>query len=696
MRRSTLLLAGLLIASSTPGLAQDGATSEEAAPEATEAATQETADPSAAGEGEASDEAPADTAPQEPAATPEETAEADEEPARPSQPTRSSRRPASDARIGTASEADAGGGAGAERWRRITEAELTEPSESYPYVETHGYFRFRADGFWNLDMSTNGTSSVLPPVEALVNADTRDGGVWADIPEDITLGDGTELSLGEYTKDGANFIGSANMRLRLRPTIHLSQAARIHTQFDILDNIVLGSTPHLQDSPLVLFSQSSQSPTAAEFGRDAVRVTQAYGEFRTFLGTLRVGRMTNHWGLGIMFNNGGDYSALREPRLSYRGVAMAGNTCIDCDYGDFVDRASFETEIFDHTIMLAYDYAFAGPTTQANTGVYGQPRDLGQFDDVRSLVVSVTNRPTSPEEIGERNRQLEEERRPTFDYGAYFMYRNQRISPEQCADPLDADSCQFTPRGAQLFIPDVWFRLQHSPGFRRRLRIEGEFVAVLGNLDYAAAAVGDITDDNNSRDIRQVAAALEMEYVNMALALGFNAGFASGRQAGGSPGLGANYDTNQLSDERLTGFSFNRDYFVDMIMFREIIGTVTNAMYVNPFFQYDLFSKRNDTLGVRVDLITALAANAAATPSGNAFYGVEGNLSVYYRQPRYGADLSVGLFLPGNAFNAVPGRPRFNDIGAYRGTATGTVYEDGDERSANPATTLQARFYWAF
>ena len=64
--------------------------------------------------------------------------------------------------------AGAGTGAPAPAFNLITEDQLAAPSTSFPYVEWHGYFRFRADAFSNLDLNTEGTSPILPPVEALL------------------------------------------------------------------------------------------------------------------------------------------------------------------------------------------------------------------------------------------------------------------------------------------------------------------------------------------------------------------------------------------------------------------------------------------------------------------------------------------------------------------------------------------------
>ena len=129
-----------------------------------------------------------------------------------------------------------------------------------------------------------------------------------------------------------------------------------------------------------------------------------------------------------------------------------------------------------------------------------------------------------------------------------------------------------------------------------------------------------------------------------------------------------------------------------MIVFREIIGGITNAYYLNPFFQYDLFSKQDDNLSVRLDLITAFAANSDTTPSGESFYGVETDLTLYYREPNYGVDLSAGFYFPGSAFNGVEGRPRYANVSDLTGR-TG-VYDSAV--GANPAYTLRGRFFWAF
>ncbi|MFT6629899.1 MAG: hypothetical protein ACJA1R_003182, partial [Flavobacteriales bacterium] len=574
-------------------------------------------------------------------------------------------------------------------WRRLTDAELLEPTRSFPYVETHGYFRFRTDSFWNLDLDTYGTSPVLPPVESLLAEDNNN----AFAPEGT---DGRSSFFDEYTDQGAERLSSANIRMRLRPTFHITDKLSIHLELNILDNMVLGSTAEGQaglraDLPLVGFT-GSQTP-------GMVNITQAYGEVNTFFGTIRLGRQASHWGLGILANGGGSYSALREPRTSNRGLAMAGHTCLDCDGGDYVDRAMFITNLFNTYVALAWDFNFAGPLNDDPLRPYEQPLELSHYDDVTSYVFSVFQRPIRPEEIAARNRTLKELRQPAFDWGLYLVYRRQRLTSEPNAQIEDSPTdYTWFPRGARAVVPDLWLRLQSEPAFRTRIRLELEFAAVFGSIDNANPG-----DDSSTteRDIRQFGGAMEFEYVRAALATGMNAGFATGRTLEDSgegcsqyqPGFQTNGDwTPNDCEPTLSNFQFDRNYFVDMLMFREVTGTITNAAYLNPFFQYDLFSKQDDNLSLRLDIITAWALNAETTPSGKSFFGLETDITLSYREPTYGADLSAGFYFPGAVFDGVEGRPRATAVRQ----ATGREANYASDRNANPAYTLQARFFWAF
>ncbi len=106
----------------------------------------------------------------------------------------------------------------------------------------------------------------------------------------------------------------ARREARKPTTIHITPELRIHLQLDILDNLVLGSTPDFgpnrPDVPLVAFSGGQEPPRAGVNGfRDAIAVKEAYGEWRSPLGLLRVGRQISEWGMGVLANGGRHYDA---------------------------------------------------------------------------------------------------------------------------------------------------------------------------------------------------------------------------------------------------------------------------------------------------------------------------------------------------------------------------------------------------
>lgn len=594
-----------------------------------------------------------------------------------------------------AQSGDAGSnGSGASDLADYVEQQLTEPEQSYPYFEHHGYFRFRADNFWNLDLDTRGTSPVLPPLEATPR-------VQETIPEDR----------GDFYDPEAELLSTANIRLRYHPIVHITDTMRIHAELDILDNLVLGSTPDgftlfgaspdsRFDTPLVAFAPGAQPANSNFTFRDSIQVRQAYAEMN-FLGVIRVGRQASNWGLGILANGGGNYGYDGQPRTSHRGIAMQGFNCMDCDFGDVWDRFLFATRVLPTTYVgFLYDWASSGTVGYIEDQPQGQARDLAQFDDVNQIGFLVFRRFASDEEQRERDRLMLEENRPIIEGGAYFLIRSQEA--EQSAggfEPNDLDT-PFAPRNATAYIPDIWVRMMWVPRFQQRIRLELEVAGVFGSIENVLAGLPS-ADNNPNRDISQIGVAFESDFRFRNLTTGLNAGYASGRSTQGDnarlvPGWGVN-DLNPVtggaeSDRDVTNFKFDRDYFVDQIMFREVIGAITNAIYFDPYVQYNFFTAQDNAMGARLDFIYAMAANGDVTPGGDSSIGLEIDALLYYAGEHYRADVSYGVFFPFGAFDGVEGRGRIPSVADFY-DLEGAYTEDV---AATTAHTLQFHLMWAF
>ena len=108
---------------------------------------------------------------------------------------------------------------------------------------------------------------------------------------------------------GHKNVGGANLRLRLEPTLNVTDQVRVHAQIDVLDNTLLGSTP---DSLIGLNRLPTDPPGGApanylyttqyppEVGQNgfvsSIRAKRAWAEIDTEFGSLRFGRMPWHLG----------------------------------------------------------------------------------------------------------------------------------------------------------------------------------------------------------------------------------------------------------------------------------------------------------------------------------------------------------------------------------------------------------------
>jgi len=479
--------------------------------------------------------------------------------------------------------------------------------------EIDGYFRLRGDMFNNFDLNagldSNGRSLFPRP---------------------------------GYHPETSNTLASGNQRLRLDPTLNVSEDIRVKATIDLLDNLVWGSTPDAfplnlatQGSPMVAFSGSQVEPIAGQNSiRNSISVKRVWAEVMTPVGQLRFGRMGSQWGLGLLAN---------------------GGNCSDCDYGDNVDRLMFITKIADHYIIPAIDIPATGQLFQPKDTYQGQAFDLEQRDDVQQYILAVARRDTE-EDI----KKMLIDGKWVLNYGMYNVFRVQNLDSvvPQVSKDGEASPSNFVTRGAKAYIPDLWLRFQLG-----KLRIEAEAVAIIGRIDN-----GDLTGEPNGVDthltMMQVGGALQSDYsfLRDKLKVGFEMGFASGDRMPGMgivstpggniqpPAPGAkdgkqfNIDpASGLIDHGINNFKFDADYHVDLILWRSIMGQITDALYLRPSISYAI----TDSLGVEAVAIYSRTIYAASAPGGVNDLGIEfdGTLR-YMAKDGFGAQLQYGILVP--------------------------------------------------
>jgi uncharacterized protein (TIGR04551 family) len=522
-------------------------------------------------------------------------------------------------------------------------------SHARPILELHGYFRLRAELFHKLALNRRD-----PPGE----------GLWPQPLDNVYVGSENSYNSSELCTPDEAGVGSnddpggtlvpcrnnsqagANLRFRLNPELHISDNLRILSQIDILDNLVLGSTPSGSANepsgeggysvvarssyvPLGYYDDTQVPPSAGINGfKDSVRIKRVWGEYETPVGELRFGRMPDHWGLGMLHNGGDDY---------------------DADYQSTVDRILFVTapRLLPFYLGFAWDFPNEGYTSEYLALPQGQAYDLAQLDDVDQWALILARK---------RDAELVAmdlaKGKLVVNAGVYLTYRKQLLandnsgecdtSPNAAAlgcSPTDMGSVSqgYVRRGAEAWTPDLWLELLY-----KKFRFEAEAVTVQGSVDstsvtgsnYATAPGGE------GWKISQwgVASELEQKLVEDRLRLTFNFGWASGDPdaATGAAGLGLSPGLTglqeQLGDNTFSTFRFHPNHRVDLILHRRLLTRVQGTYYFRPGVAYDFMrDTEGQKLGGGFAAIWSRASEFMQTPGHGRDLGIELNGRLYFQ-----------------------------------------------------------------
>lgn len=467
-------------------------------------------------------------------------------------------------------------------------------------IDVSGYLRTRGEALYNLDLD-RGLQTNGQPIFPVPQSDPK-----------------------------AQTLTHWDMRWRTDMRVYApGSMVGVKARIDVLDNLALGSLPEGIPSS----TATQRSPA------DAVRVRRAYGELVLPFGLIAAGRMGTHWGLG-MVANGGD--------------------CLDCDSADASDRVAFITPLFGHIFALAYDFSATGP--QATRPVQNRTLGIAPTTDVRTATFAMLR--WKDDETRLRRRRAG---KTTVEYGSYITHRWQTddvpstyLSTSQPIDPFANGGSGIMARGFRATAFDGWLRLTFPWG-----RIEAEAAFVTATIDQPSLVPGLLLRDPAKS--RQIGAVLQSEFgpIDALFTAGLDAGYASGDPA---PGFGAVQNPNAAApqpgdlngpqasprrDNRIDNFRFHPDYRIDRILFREIIGTVTDVVYARPHARLRLTRARSAELSATTDLIASRAVEATSTLSGKAPLGIEIDPSLIFETHYFLAALDYAVLFPMSGFDNV-------------------------------------------
>jgi uncharacterized protein (TIGR04551 family) len=460
----------------------------------------------------------------------------------------------------------------------------------------------------------------------------------------------------------------ANMRLRIMPTLNISERVRVRAQADLFDNYVLGSRP---------LDAGAGVSGAVLTDRPVINLKLAWAEVETPLGLLSFGRMPSVWGLGI--------------------VAPAQDG-LDDDFGNIADRIQFasmpvNTVIGNITFIPYLDFFANGPlqgdprwskTTLTGTGS-GQPFNLETAGDGRVLGLKVVKLDTADE----LRRKLERGE-SSFNFGAFYEYTTLSTTFNGATDqfplPATVTAANAVRRGEFDHQVDVWARFR-TPRFAAELEatyLSGHINNPTSDPGYGTAATANQSMIGLEVPIllRQFGGALRTSYqvAPNKVTLGLELGIASGDPApgyGNQPGMA---NTNQTAapyhavfegtqynlktgDHDIRNFRFNPGYRPDLIFWRDIMGQVTDAWYAKPSIRVDIASGLAWEMATIFSQSLTRSSSPATNPDngsgGSTLLGLEADTKLTLTSDdgltAWGA---AGVFQPLAAFDGAGGASR--------------------------------------
>ena len=393
--------------------------------------------------------------------------------------------------------------------------------------------------------------------------------------------------------------------------LHVGERADLHLVVDLLDTQAGGSV--LSDFGTTLSSDYAV-PIAGQggSGANALAVRMAWGELFLFhIVTLKAGRMPASWGLGIVENDASDW---------------------DTNGGDAIDGVTLTGGFGGMNLAVSLDWPLEGTQATDPFSPWGAPVDLGDRDDIWQWRVKFLRTDTyGPSKV---------------EFGLYGRLRFQEFTSlggqnpyEVCAtayswDPV-YDCTELFWRDATVFTPDAFIRFTHQFTPSLSLRLEGEVAARYASLGATQRFSGKDTGKTLYGMGGVARGILEIPH-QWKVALEFGA--ASGDEGSQAFGIldrpvvaepdDSNWEGSTVaSNSTVTSFALHPNFLVDQILFRNLVGAVTNAWYIKPTVQTTFESGPWGDVFMEGSLLFAQAFVASSTPGDNVNLGLEADIT---------------------------------------------------------------------
>ena len=499
---------------------------------------------------------------------------------------------------------------------------LSVPLGGFAWLDPAGSFRWRLEVWHGLDMG----------LQALANP----FGVYRQV-YDSGANPGVR---------GASWRETSDLRLRLEPVLRVGDRAAIRTRIDVMDSVAgAGIGTSILDSGGVGTATLGPSMSGSVGFVDTFAVQGLWLELDMFsFIELRLGRIPTHWGLGMLENRG---------------------DCAWCDKGDYFDTLGLRaTPLGLATFELDFDFPLEGRTGRAAMDwPFAPDVDRGDADDVWQIRLKASS-VKGPEPVAGTG----------FQWGGYTRFRwqdystsSQDLQKPSCAPDglgdLPYECVELFFKDAFFITPDAWVQMGWDVG-AGTLYLAAELAGHYGS--FGATQATDKTD--TKKQFLAGGGLVRLWWETERMRFDFEGGVASGDSDADAFGVYDGYvaavpdlsheDWNSVRrNDLVTAWMFNPAYLVDSILFRHVIGAVTNAWYLKPAADLAIWRTRDRGLAATISMLYAGAVVPQQTPGRHSALGLEAELGLRFRWDHVEASVSGTGLVPFAAFDHGEGLP---------------------------------------
>jgi len=436
--------------------------------------------------------------------------------------------------------------------------------------------------------------------------------------------------LSDSSTDGSRLREATDFRLRLAPALGIGEKAKVLMVVDLF-SVQAGEGGWSSTALEFMNYYAIDPPGSFDSPLDSASIRALWAEVDLFhIVTAKFGRLPAHFGMGLVENDGSG---------------------MDMDGGDVVDSIALTADLAGYELFLSWDWPLEGYNVENPFSPWGEPHDPGDLDDILQFRFVVSQHLDNPKHA------------EFFGWGVYNRLRWQDFSSLGTAN---AGNCQQSPwaseygctelmwRDAFVWTPSGWVKVIARLSDNVAFRLEAELAGRYGTI----SATRMLPQEGSHRTLYGIGGALKTDLVMPGVVTGLEFGAGSGDSDSmafgildgpviGEPDVKPGEEVVGALNDTLTSFSLHPNYHTDLLLFRRVIGAITNAWYLKVHARFDLLDRESSALWLAASVLYARAWVASSTPGDSKELGVEADLALGAELGSHvQAKLEGGLLVP--------------------------------------------------